>query len=106
MNKAWKENNLLKENEYDIIHSNLNTLSVFPLRIAKKNKCKVRIAHSHSSSNKKELKRHIAKSILKMFSKTYSNVYLSCSESAGRFQFGDKAYDKGEDIVVLHQLRE
>lgn len=86
---------ILKENQYDIIHSHLNTLSVFPLRIAKKNKCPIRIAHSHSASNKKEFKRHLAKITLRMFSKTYANVYYACSEVAGRFQFGNKAYDKG-----------
>ena len=61
-NKAFNEH--LKNNHYDIIHSHVNTLSVFPLRIAKKNKIKIRIAHSHSSSSKKEVLRHIAKSIL------------------------------------------
>lgn len=91
---------VLKEEKYDIIHSNLNTLSVFPLRIAKKNGYKIRIAHSHSASNKKEFKRHIAKLILRMFSKKYANVYFACSEVAGRFQFGNKAYDKGLVTII------
>ena len=95
---------ILKENQFEIIHSNLNTLSVFPLRIAKKNKCKVRIAHSHSASNKKELKRHIAKTVLKTFSKTYSNVYLACSEVAGRFQFGNKTFDKGQVKILNNAI--
>ena len=97
-NKAFDK--LLKENHYDIIHSHLNTLSVFPLRIAKKNKCPIRIAHSHSASNKKEFKRHIAKLILRTFSKKYANVYFACSEVAGRFQFGNKAFDKGQVMII------
>ena len=97
-NKAFDK--LLKENHYDIIHSHLNTLSVFPLRIAKKNKCPIRIAHSHSASNKKEFKRHIAKLILRTFSKKYANVYFACSEVAGRFQFGNKAFDKGQVTII------
>lgn len=98
-NKAL--NKILKEGDYDIVHSHLNTLGVFPLRLAKKNKYKVRISHSHSASNKKEFKRHIAKTILKKFSKKYANVYFACSEVAGRFQFGNKAYDEGK-VKIIH----
>ena len=92
---------IIKEGDYDIIHSHLNTLSVFPLRIAKKNKCPIRIAHSHSISNKKEFKRHIAKLILRKFSRKYANVYFACSEAAARFQFGDKAYEEGK-VKIIH----
>ena len=97
-NKAFDK--LLKENHYDIIHSNVNTLSVFVLRIAKKNNCPVRIAHAHSSSNKKEVVRHLIKSILKNFSKKDANVYFACGEEAGRYQFGNKAYDEGKVILI------
>ena len=45
---------IFKENNYKIVHSHINTLSVFPLRAAKKAGVKVRIAHSHSTTNKKE----------------------------------------------------
>lgn len=31
--------NLFKKNKYKIVHSNINTLSVFPLRAAKKQEC-------------------------------------------------------------------
>ena len=95
---------VFRENNFDIIHSHLNTLSVFPLRVAKKCHQKIRIAHSHSISSKKEIKRHIAKSILKLFSKKYSNVYFSCSELTGRYQFGDKTYDEGKVTVIKNAI--
>lgn len=98
-NKALDK--ILKEGDYDIIHSHLNTLGVFPLRMAKKNHYPIRISHSHSASNKKEFKRHIAKTILKKFSRKYANVYFACSEVAGRFQFGNKAYDEGK-VKIIH----
>ena len=101
-NKAMSEH--LKVNKYDIIHSHINTLSVFPLRMAKKYKIPVRIAHSHSSSSKKEFLRHLAKSFLKLFSKKYANVYFACSESAGRFQFGNKAYDEGKVVMIKNAI--
>ena len=101
-NKALTK--VFEEHQFDIIHSHLNTLSVFPLRIAKKCKQKIRIAHSHSISSKKEIKRHIAKSILKLFSKKYANVYFSCSEMTGRYQFGDKVFDKGQVTIIKNAI--
>lgn len=98
-NKAFKK--ILQENKYDIIHSHINTLSVFPLRVAKKCKYSIRIAHSHSQSSKKEYLRNFIKSILKKFSKKYATYYIACGEVAGRYQFGNKAFDKGE----VHLLR-
>ena len=98
-NKAFKK--ILLENKYDVIHSHVNTLSVFPLRVAKKCKYPIRIAHSHSQSSKKEHLRNFIKSILKKFSKRYATYYIACGEIAGRYQFGNKAFDKGE----VHLLR-
>ena len=101
-NKALKK--VFEENKFDIVHSHLNTLSVFPLRIAKKCHQKIRIAHSHSISSKKEFKRHLAKSILRLFSKKYANVYFSCSEMTGRYQFGNKAYNNGKVTVIKNAI--
>ena len=95
---------IFEENNYDIVHSNMNTLSVFALRAAKKAKSKVRIAHSHTTSNKKEWKRHLLKSILKRFSKVYSTHYFACSECAGRYQFGDKTYNNGEVVIIKNAI--
>lgn len=93
-----------KDGKYNIVHSNLNTLSVFPLYAAKKAGVPIRMAHSHSSSSKKEFKRHIAKSILKHFSKIYATHYLCCSEIAGRYQFGNRTYNKGKVRLVKNAI--
>ena len=55
---------IFRENKYSIVHSHISTLSVFPLFCAKKSGVPVRIAHSHSTSNKREWKRNILKNIL------------------------------------------
>lgn len=95
---------VFKENNYKIVHSNINTLSIFPLRIAKKAKIPVRIAHSHSTTNKKEWKKNLLKNILKPFSKVYANKYMCCSELAGRWLFGDKEYDKGTVYLLNNAI--
>lgn len=48
---------VLKDGNYKIVHSHINTLSVFSLWAAKSAGVPVRIAHSHSTTNKKKRKR-------------------------------------------------
>lgn len=95
---------IFKENQYDIVHSNMNALSVFTLKAAKKAGIKVRIAHSHSTSNKKEWKKNIVKNILRPFSKKYATDYFACSEHAGRWLFGDKTYDQGKVKIIKNAI--
>lgn len=95
---------LFRKNKYRIVHSNINTLSVFPLRAAKKAGVPTRIAHSHSTTSPKEFKRNLLKNTLKHFSKVYATDYFACGEAAGRFQFGDKAFDKGLVKVIPNAI--
>ena len=95
---------LFKEGSYDIVHSNMNALSVFTLYAAKKAGVKVRIAHSHSTTNKKEHLRNFIKNILRLFSKKYATHYFACSELAGRWLFGDKTFNKGEVTVINNAI--
>ena len=95
---------IFKENNYKIVHSHINTLSVFPLRAAKKAGVKVRIAHSHSTTNKKEWKKNLLKQVLRPFSKVYATNYMCCSELAGRWLFGDKAYDSGQVYLLNNAI--
>lgn len=81
---------LLKQEQFDIVHSHINTLSVFPLRCAYKADIPIRIAHSHNTTSPKELKRNVLKSILRVFSKKYATHYFACSTEAAVFQFGKK----------------
>ena len=95
---------IFKENNYKIVHSHINTLSVFPLHAAKKAGVPIRIAHSHSTTNKKEWKKNLVKQILRPFSKVYANDYMCCSELAGRWLFGDKEYDKGNVYLLNNAI--
>lgn len=100
--KKLKE--ILQEENYKIIHSHINTLSVFPLYVAKKVGIPIRIAHSHSTTNKKEWKKNLLKMCLKPFSKLYATHYFCCSELAGRWLFGNKKYDQGKVILLNNAI--
>lgn len=95
---------IFKDNNYKIVHSHINTLSVFPLRAAKKAGVPIRIAHSHSTTNKKEWKRNLVKQVLRPFSKVYATDYMCCSELAGRWLFGNKEYDKGNVYLLNNAI--
>lgn len=95
---------VLKEGKYKIVHSHINVLSFFSLFAAKKAGVSVRIAHSHSSSNKKEKTRNIIKKILKNFSKIYATDYMCCSEYAGRWLFGNKEYDQNKVYLLNNAI--
>ena len=80
-----------KEHKYDIVHCHLDCMSAYPLKIAKKNGVKVRIAHSHNKSQDKNLKYPI-----KLFSKrlipNYATHLFSCGKEAGDWMFNGKPY--------------
>lgn len=95
---------VLKEGNYKIVHSHINSLSVFPLHAAKKVGVPIRIAHSHSTTNKAEWKRNMLKQVLKKFSKVYANRFMSCTEHAGRWLFGDKTFDEGKVYVLNNAI--
>lgn len=95
---------IFKENNYQIVHSHINTLSVFPLYAAKCAGVPVRIAHSHSTTNKKEWKKNLMKQVLRPFSKVFATHYFACSELAGRWLFGSKEYDKGNVFLLNNAI--
>lgn len=106
--KVFKYHNklkkILKEGHYKIVHSHINTLSVFSLFAAKCAGVPVRIAHSHSTTNPKEKKKNIMKMVLRPFSKIFATDYLCCSELAGRWLFGDKEYDNGNVFLLNNAI--
>lgn len=95
---------VLKDGNYKIVHSHINALSVFSLFAAKCAKVPIRIAHSHSTTNKKEWKKNLLKQILRPFSKVFATDYMCCSELAGRWLFGDKEYDKGNVYLLNNAI--
>ena len=95
---------VLKEGQYKIVHSHINALSVFSLWAAKSAKVPVRIAHSHSTSNKKEWKKTLLKNMLRPFSKLFATDYFCCSELAVRWLFGNKTYDKGKVYLLNNAI--
>lgn len=88
---------ILSVEAYPIVHSHLNALSIFPLRVANAVGVPVRIAHSHSTMGKGEYAKNSMKVILKHFSNIYPTHRLACSKYAGEWLFG-----KNKQFEVLY----
>ena len=88
---------VLKDNHYKIVHSHINTMSIFPLFAAKCACVPVRIAHSHSTTNKKEWKKNLVKLVLRPFAKVFATDYVACTKHAGKWMFGKK-----ENVFILN----
>lgn len=93
-----------KENNYKMVHSHINTLSVFPLYVAWRCGIPVRIAHSHSVPGGNEFKRNALKYFLRCFAKTFSTDYFACSERAGRWMFSDKLMNANRVFVMRNAI--
>lgn len=91
--KALRE--LFRENNYPLVYSHINTLSVFPLFAAWKAGIKIRVAHNHSTAGGGELKRNIMKYSLRPFAKLFPTHLCACSRFAGEWLFGKSAMNSG-----------
>lgn len=80
-----------KKYNYKIVHSHMNTLSVFSLYGAKKAGIPNRILHNHSTAGKGETKKNIMKYMLRPFAKIYPTKLCACSKYAGKWIYGENA---------------
>lgn len=79
--------------EYQIIHSNLEERSYFPLRIAAEQGIPVRIAHAHNRPVGFDLK-SIFREYFRMRLPKYVTHMFACGTEAGDWLFGEKNRDK------------
>lgn len=77
--------------EYRIVHVHQDCLSSVILKSAKKHGVPVRIAHSHNSSQDKNVK-YLIKLYYKRQIPNYATHLFACSEKAGEWMFGNNSF--------------
>ena len=92
---------VFEETRPDIVHANVNALSVFPLGVAKRAGIPIRIAHSHSTAHSSELAKTMMKNALRPFSKTNATDLAACGELSARWLFGNRAVNDGR-VHIIH----
>lgn len=86
---------ILKENQYEVMHAFDNTLNIFPMFIGWLAGVKVRISESISKGDKNE-KKTLIKYALRPFSHWFATHYMANSVDCGVWQFGKRTYQKGK----------
>lgn len=95
---------IIKNNNYQIVHSNMNTLSAFSLFAAYMADVPVRILHNHSKSVPGEWKRNLMKYILRPFAKLFANQYWACGKLAGIWMFGRNLVNTGKVKIINNAI--
>lgn len=95
---------LFEEQNPVIVHSHMNTISVFTLRAAKQAGVPVRIAHSHSTANPKERAKTLVKNMLRPFSRVYPTHLAACSKTAARWLFGQRVVDNNDVYYINNAI--
>lgn len=89
---------------YTIVHSHLNTMSVFPLFAAWLAGVPVRICHNHSTDHAGEGKKSLLKRALRPFARVFATDYFACGDTAARWMYGDAAVDEGQVTVLANAV--
>lgn len=95
---------LFRENRYQIVHSNMNSLAVFSLFAAWIAGVPVRICHSHSTAAPGETKKNILKYLLRPFAKVFPTHLCACSKLAGEWLYGKRAMEQGKVTVFNNAI--
>ena len=95
---------VIKEGNYKIVHSNMNSLSGFSLFAAYLAGAKVRILHNHTTDSEAEGLRTKLKRLLRPFAKMFANQYWACSKLAGEWMYGKEAVKKNKVTVINNAI--
>ena len=96
---------ILRETKYDVVHVNmLSAANIVPLRIAGKMNIPKVIAHSHSSSCPGFIRKTMDWWNRPKIAR-YATERVACGEMAGRWLFGDKAYQSGQVILINNAIQ-
>ncbi len=96
--------NILKENNYDIVHAHQNYQSFIPLQLAKKCGIKVRISHCHTTLPDPGYKQKILSIIGKLLNNLYATDKFACGIEAGKFLYGKKINNKQNFFILNNAI--
>lgn len=82
---------IIKENNYKIIHVHAFTIGYFVLKTAKKCNVPVRIAHSHNNETVRDCK-YILKKVMQKIYPIYATDLYACSSEAGKYLYGNRKF--------------
>lgn len=105
---ARQLNLLLKKNTYDVLHINTYRcgITLVAIFIAKKNRVKTIISHSHNDNRiiDRGKKRIFLKKVSSAIIRRTSNYLFACSKEAGKTLFGEKGINQKNFFIVKNAI--
>lgn len=95
---------IIKNGNYDVIHSNMEEWSALYCYLGKKYGVKKRIAHAHLAYVKKGLVKTLYNKVLRVALKHYATDFFACSLDAGKYLFGEKTVSKSNFRVLPNAI--
>ncbi len=95
---------IIKGGNYAIVHSNMNSMSGFPLFAAWFAGVKVRILHNHTTDSPQEGLRSVLKRLLRPFARLFANQYWACSNLAAEWMYGRKILSVGKVSIINNAI--
>ena len=95
---------IMKDNQYDIVHSRMNVKGMTHLITAWLCGIKVRMIHNHMAYVPKQGKMKYLTPPAKIICKLFATHWLACSDAAAIDMFGEKAYKQGKAIVINNAI--
>lgn len=95
---------VLWDEKYAAVHAHMNTLSVFSLFAAWLARVPVRICHNHTTAHAIEGKRTRIKYLLRPFAPLFATHLFACSQAAGEWMYGKRAYERGHVYVLKNAI--
>ena len=97
-------NRFFAEHPYKVVHSHLDCMSAIPLQAARKQGCLIRIAHSHNSSQVKNLKYPIKLYFRRKIFR-YATDLFACGKEAGKWMFQGKGFTIMSNAIDAQEFR-
>ncbi len=96
---------IIKENNYQIVHCNMNSAAIlYPLIAAKLAGAKVIIAHSHNESSDKGIIKKLLHNLNKHFIPLFANSFFACSIDAGKWFFSEKILNSDNFSIIKNAI--
>ena len=90
--------------EYKIVHVHQDCMSSIALKVAKKNNVPIRIGHSHSSSQDKNIK-YLLKLYYMKSIPTYATHLFACGKEAGDWMFSGAKYEIVNNAIDTNRFK-
>lgn len=102
---TYRLKQILKSGDYKIIHTHMDAMGAWALKVAKGCGIPVRIAHSHNTQ-------HLTTNTLKLFFlekarrsiNKYATHRMACSDVAGKWLFGDKTFTIVHNAIEVEKF--